>query len=159
MEIEKLYRKRLIPDECILLKDDIIIYLDENMLITKWKTLKPRSDFHHGYSCYFFKEGYKISQFFKEDNSLLYWSCDIITCEYEASEKSVIVTDLLADVIVYPDKHVQVLDLDELCDAKEMGLINDAQFMLSLRQLHKLLDIIYDEKLDSFCSVLLDHIK
>ena len=159
MEIEKLYRKRLIPDECILLKDDIIIYLDENMLITKWKTLKPRSDFHHGYSCYFFKEGYKISQFFKEDNSLLYWYCDIITCEYEASEKTLIVTDLLADVIVYPDKHVQVLDLDELCDAKEMGLINDAQFMLSLRQLHKLLDIIYDEKLNSFCSVLLDHIK
>ena len=70
-----------------------------------------------------------------------------------------IITDLLADVIIYPDGFVQVLDLDELCDAKEMGLINDAQFMLSLRQLHKLLDIIYDEKLDSFCSVLLDHIK
>ena len=145
MKIEKLYRKRLIPDECILLKDDIIIYIDENILITKWNTLKPRSDFHHGYSCYFFKEGYKISQFFKEDNSLLYWYCDIITCEYKASEKSVIVTDLLADVIVYPDGFVKVVDMDELVRGLDSQTLTINQLKQSLVSLSKLLDIIYSK--------------
>lgn len=159
MEIEKLYRKRLIPNECILLKDDVIIYHDDTIMITKWNTLKPRSDFHHGYSCYFFKEGCKVSRFYKEDGSLLYWYCDIITCDYDETDKSLLVTDLLADVIVYPDGFVQVLDLDELCDAKENGYVSDAQFLLSIRQLNKLLDVIYEEKLEQFCATLLSYIE
>ena len=116
-----IYRKRLIPNECIPLKNDIILYGDDSILITKWNTLKPRSDFHHGYSCYYLKEGCKVSRFYKEDGSLLYWYCDIITHTVE-NENDLIITDLLADVIVYPDGFVQVLDLDELCDAKEKGL-------------------------------------
>ena len=60
----QIYRKRLIPDECILLKDDEILEIDEDYIVTKWKTLKPRRDFSHGYSCYFLKLGFKISKFF-----------------------------------------------------------------------------------------------
>lgn len=37
-----LYRKRLIPNECILLKDDILLYRDEEILITKWNTIRPK---------------------------------------------------------------------------------------------------------------------
>ena len=46
-----LYRKRLIPDECVLLKDDVILYRDDQMIVTGWHTLKPRKDLHHGCSC------------------------------------------------------------------------------------------------------------
>lgn len=153
-----IYRKRLIPDECIPLKNDIILYADESILITKWNTLKPRSDFHHGYSCYYLKEGCKVSRFYKEDGSLLYWYCDIITHTVE-NENDLIITDLLADVIVYPDGFVQVLDLDELCDAKDKGLITQAQFFLAIKQLGILLDTIYSGHLEQFAAPLLNAIE
>lgn len=35
----QLYRKRLIPDECILLKDDIIVKQTEELVITSWLSL------------------------------------------------------------------------------------------------------------------------
>ena len=57
MDHVKIYRKRMIPDECILLKDDIILEQTDDIIITSWNTLKPRRDFHHGYSCYY-PDGY-----------------------------------------------------------------------------------------------------
>lgn len=150
-----IYRKRLIPNECIPLKNDVILHADDSLLITKWNTLKPRSDFHHGYSCYYLNEGYKISRFYKEDSILLYWYCDIITHEVE-NENDLIITDLLADVIIYPDGFVQVLDLDELCDAKAQGLITEEQFFLAVKQLGTLLDIIYQEHLTDFTSFFMN---
>lgn len=153
-----IYRKRLIPDECIPLKNDIILYADKACLITKWNTLKPRSDFHHGYSCYYLNEGFKISRFYKEDGSLLYWYCDIITHHIE-DKNDLIITDLLADVIIWPDGFVQVMDMDELCDAKERGLITDEQFFLSVKQLGVLLDIVYQEKLPTFTAAFMEQVK
>jgi predicted RNA-binding protein associated with RNAse of E/G family len=47
---------------------------------------------------------------------------------------SVTTIDLLADVIVYPNYFVKVMDLDELSEAHKTGLINDDQ-------LHKALEI------------------
>ena len=32
----QIYRKRLIPEECILLKDDIIVEQNEDYILTKW---------------------------------------------------------------------------------------------------------------------------
>ena len=43
-----LYRKRLIPEECIELKDDILLYRDNELIITKWNTLHPKKTLHHG---------------------------------------------------------------------------------------------------------------
>ena len=58
------------------------------------------------------------------------------------------VTDLLADVIVYPDGHVRVADLDELADALEKKLIDKTTLALSLRQLDALLVTIDRDKFD-----------
>lgn len=153
-----IYRKRLIPDECMPLKNDLILYEDDSILITKWNTLKPRSDFHHGYSCYYLKEGCKVSRFYKEDGSLLYWYCDIITHTVE-NENDLIITDLLADVIIYPDGFVQLMDLDELCDAKEKELITETQFFLAIKQLGSLLDTVYRGHLEQFAAPLLEIIE
>lgn len=150
-----LYRKRLIPNECVKLKDDIILFADDERIITKWNTLKPKKDLHHGYSCYFLNKGFKISKFFKEDGSLLYWYCDIVSFENN-SDGEIIVTDLLADVIIYPDGFVKVVDIDELVESLDKKLIDDNQLKTALIELNDLLSIIYAgdfEKLTRFIEV------
>ncbi|MBP3351595.1 MAG: DUF402 domain-containing protein [Lachnospiraceae bacterium] len=142
MNFSKLYRKRLIPMECILLKDDTVEYSSDDILITSWKTLNPKTDFSHGCSCYFFNEGFKISKFYKQDGQLLYYYCDIVEFDFDETKQALTVTDLLADVIIYPNGIHHVVDLDELADAQEQSLISSAQLNRSLRQLDKLLNII-----------------
>lgn len=143
MDTLKIYRKRLIPQECILLKDDIIISHDENVILTKWNTLKPKKDLHHGYSCYLLKEGIKVSKFYRQDNSLIYWYCDIVDYQLNEDKTELIATDLLADVLIYPDDFVKVLDLDELAQACQMGLISNELLQESLKTTNKLLETIY----------------
>ena len=119
-----LYRKRLIPEECILLKDDELLYRDEKKIITRWNTLRPKKDLHHGFSCYFLDKGIKVSKFYKADGSLICWYCDIVAHSYDKATDTYVFTDLLADVLVYPDGRVKVVDLDELSEANETGLLS-----------------------------------
>lgn len=148
MDSLQIYRKRLIPAECILLKDDVIVEANDEVVITKWNTLKPKTAFSHGCSCYFLKEGIKVSKFYRADNTLLYWYCDIVDFEFRSSENTLIVTDLLADVILYPDGRVKVMDLDELAEALERELIPAAMTGACLRRLHRLLSLIDRDKFD-----------
>ena len=144
-----LYRRRIIPDECILLKDDKILSCDEDNIITSWNALRPKKDLHHGLSCYFLKEGFKVSKFCYEDDSLLYWYCDIVDFDYTPSDNTLIVTDLLADVIIYPDGFVKVVDLDEMVTALESRSISLDTLKSGLQKLDKLLNIIYTGNFDS----------
>ncbi len=154
----KLYRKRLIPLECIELKDDTILYSDEDILVTSWKTLKPRNDFHHGYSCYFFKDGIKVSQFLREDGSLYHWYCDIVTYEEDKENNELTIIDLLADVTVDAHDVMNVLDIDELCEAKEKNMITDDQFFISVKQLGELISTIQKGQFSKYTDVLLAHV-
>ncbi len=154
MTIEKLFRKRIIPSECILLKDDEIIYHDNNVLITRWKTLNPKTEFNHGASAYIFEKGIKVSKFYREDGSLLYWYCDIVDYNMDHESGSLTVTDLLADVIIYPSGRIKVMDLDELADALEEGLITQEQTALCMRRLDALLSLIDRDKFDTLCEHL-----
>lgn len=144
-----LYRRRIIPDECILLKDDTILSCDEDHIITSWNALRPKKDLHHGLSCYFLKEGFKVSKFCYEDDSLLYWYCDIVDFDYTPSDNTLIVTDLLADVIIYPDGFVKVVDLDEMVTALESRSISLDTLKSGLQKLDRLLNIIYAGNFDS----------
>lgn len=154
MEISKLYRKRFIPDECILLKDDIIVKQTEEVLITKWNTLNPKTEFSHGSSCYFLKEGLKVSKIYRHDGSLLRWYCDIVDYSYDPENRSLTVTDLLADVIIYPDGRMKVVDLDELAEAAEENFITKEQMIFCLRSLNHLLSLIYRDKFDRLQAYL-----
>lgn len=152
----KLYRKRYIPQETILLKDDVVISHTEDKLITTWKTLNPKTTFSHGASCYFLKEGFKLSKFYKHDGSLLFYYCDIMEFISSLEESSLTAVDLLADVIIYPDGTVNVVDLDELADAFKQALITEHQMTDALYKLNHLLQIIqtghfeeYTRNLDS----------
>lgn len=139
-----LYRKRLIPEECVLLKDDRVLYRDEEIIVTVWNTLKPRKDLHHGRSCYYLQKSIKVSRFYDENGSLLYWYCDIVDYDYNKETDTYIITDLLADVIIYPDGFVKVVDIDELATAREAGLLTDALLKKALLTLNRLLQVIYD---------------
>lgn len=143
-----LYRKRIIPDEIVPLSDDIILYFDDRVIVTKWTALHPKKDLHHGYSCYFLREGYKVSKFMYENDDLLYWYCDIMDYEERAEDNSWIFRDLLADVLVYPDGFVKVVDLDEFEEALENGSITFEDVKKALKSLDKLLKTIYSGEFD-----------
>lgn len=148
MNVAKLYRQRLIPPENILLKDDIIVAQDDEVVITKWNTLNPKTEFSHGSSCYFLKEGLKVSKFYRADDSLLYWYIDIVEFTLDDEQNTLVFTDLLADVIIYPDGRMKVVDLDELAEALERNLITKEQMTSCLRNLNHLLTMIYRDKFD-----------
>lgn len=150
----KLLRKRFIPAECIALDDDVIEEQNDDYILTSWRTLNPKTTFDHGSSCYLLKEGIKISKFYRPDGSLLYWYCDIVEYGWNESEDVLTVTDLLADLILYPDGRVKVLDLDELAEALEKGLITQEQLTASLRRLNYLLAMIYRDKFDRLQAIL-----
>lgn len=139
-----LYRKRLIPSECIHLKEDSIVSISNDRIITRWKTLHPKAEFAYGISCYVINHGWKISKFYKEDGTLAYIYCDIIDTSYDKNTDTYTFTDLLADVIIENDGFVRVVDLDELADACRMSVISNDMLVTSLHRLNALLSIIYN---------------
>ncbi len=144
MTYPTLYRKRIIPDECVHLKDDIILHCSGEIILTQWNAIRPKKELHHGYSCYFLKEGIKLSKFYRKDSSLLYWYCDIVEYEYRQADNSLTSLDLLADVIIYPDGFVKVIDLDELAISMDKGALSEELLKKCLLRLNKLLQIIYN---------------
>ena len=146
MKTLSLYRRRLIPDECILLKDDIILYADDHHILTRWNTLKPKKILHHGDSCYYLNKGVKVSRFYTEDDILICWYCDIVSYEWKEEKTVLLSTDLLLDVLVYPDGSFKLLDMDELAEARSRSLISDALLQSSLLTANRLLHEIYDNK-------------
>ncbi|WMI82172.1 DUF402 domain-containing protein [Anaerotignum sp. MB30-C6] len=150
----KLYRRRFIPNETIYLKDDEILYHDDEVLITKWFVFRPKEEFDHGISCYYFKKGFKISKFLNEKNELVYYYCDIIETEYNKKDNAYIFHDLLADVIVFKSGFVKVLDLAELADCLESGIISEKNVNDALRRLDALLQIIYTNGFNELTRLL-----
>lgn len=149
-----LYRKRLIPNEIIHLKDDIILHLDSSVIITKWNSLKPRKDISNGISAYFIEDGFKVSKVFDKHQKLVYWYCDIIETTYNPTENSYSFLDLLADVLVYPDGSVHVVDLEEIADALESKYIDKSTACKALRLCSNLLDIIYSGKFKKYQNIV-----
>lgn len=140
------------PHELLLLKDDVIISVCDEKIITKWDSIKPRSDFAGGVSCYFLQKNYKISKFFTHDGSFLYYYCDI--GKMEKNGNNYIFSDLLADIVIYPDGSTKVLDLDEMAEALRKGLITQDDMLMALDALDGLLKAIYNKGFCGIASVL-----
>lgn len=152
----RLYRKRFIPEEQTLLKDDKILFMDEDVIITSWTTLKPRSDFASGISAYYRKKGFKISRHYNADGSFSRWYCDIVI-ESEA-ENGIIFSDLLIDIIIFPDGTLRVVDLDEAADALEQGLITADMLVKALRSANQLLSYIQQNKFSELTECMAAYI-
>ncbi|MDI9510196.1 MAG: DUF402 domain-containing protein [Clostridiales bacterium] len=143
-----LYRKRFIPNDFVHLKDDLILLNDDNLIITKWRPLRPKKNMASGVSAYYLDQGIKVSKVYKNENQILYWYCDIFQTKDGPDPNSMIFEDLLIDVIVYEDGSIEILDLDELADALELGLISKKEATHAIRILDKLLKIINLGKFD-----------
>ncbi len=142
-----LFRRRFIPNELTWLKDDEILAYNDEKIVTRWHSLKPRNDFSGGMSTYYRKKGIKISKIIDNQGRFLHWYCDIVTeCGAEALDvdnncklrngadtyllqgsipgfKPIVYQDLLIDIIVNPNGLIEVADLDELADARKNRLI------------------------------------
>ena len=156
-----LYRKRFIPNELISLHKDEIIYANEELILTRWDTLKPRTDFSHGISAYFLKKNCKVTKVLGADNELVYWYCDIMQMvdgpQTNDNEHVLVMEDLLIDVLVYPDGSVRVLDLDEAAEAVEQGLITGEMLYRSMRASNNLLNDIYAGKFHEYQQEIEKH--
>ena len=142
-----LYRKRLIPDECVRLDDDELLLRTDSVLVTRWNTIRPKKNLKCGMSVYLPERGWKISRFIGHDGRLLCFYCDIIDTEYDAASDTYVFTDLLADVLIYPDGSVRVVDLDEVGECLEKGLLTIEQACICMRRLDAILNKIYNSKL------------
>lgn len=149
-----LYRKRLIPNECLLLDQDVILDVTEDYLITSWNTIRPKKDLNRGISVFLWKKGIKVSKFYDHDDHLLCWYCDIITHSYDPNSNICVITDLLADVLVYPNGQIRVVDLDELSDAVEQNLLSRDLLLTALRQLNDLLQVIYSGRFSEYQALI-----
>ena len=149
-----IFRKRFIPSEVIELKDDVLLYRDDAMLVTRWNTLKPRHDMAGGISLYLIDKGCKISRIHDAFGRFLHYYCDIIHTDYSAENDTYIFTDLLADVIVHRDNRYSVVDLDELADALEGSMIDTAVMCEALRSANRLLNNIDNGEFHSYTNLI-----
>lgn len=149
MNSPMLYRRRFIPDELIHLKDDIVLVMEKDLIITKWVTLHPRKDIARGISAFYLDRGFKISKIYDRNDRVVYWYCDIIQVKLDRDKNTVLIEDLLIDVILYEDGKIRIMDLDELAEVLERGLITQAEASYALRTLNNLLQIIYEGHFDT----------
>ena len=159
MSRPRLFRRRFIPDENIELKDDMILALEPNLIITSWNVLKPRRDISRGVSAYFIDKGIKVSKVFDNAGQIVYWYCDIIETHYDEKENIYTFNDLLIDVIVYPDGQVEVLDMDEFADAMEQGILSVGTIAHAMRATDDLLHTIYAGEFEKYTHYIDDMLK
>lgn len=159
MSRPRLFRRRFIPDENIELKDDMILALEPNLIITSWNVLKPRRDISRGVSAYFIDKGIKVSKVFDNAGQMVYWYCDIIETHYDEKENIYTFNDLLIDVIVYPDGQVEVLDMDEFADAMEQGILSIGTIAHAMRATDDLLHTIYAGEFEKYTHYIDDMLK
>lgn len=142
----RLFRKRHIPEECVPLTKDTVLFFDDSRMVTSWNVLKPRTDFASGISLFDFKKHWKITRVAKVDGSLHHWYCDImrvhISEDTETDTVTYLMEDLLIDIVMEADGSLDVLDLDEAAEAFEKGLISANDLTLALNAADALLRVI-----------------
>ena len=135
-------RRRYIPDEIITLNHDTIYYVSDELIVSGWKAIRLRPDISGGFSAYYPKLGIKTSKLFDGNGDLLYWYNDISELAFNGNDINF--TDLLIDLIVFPDNSIKILDLDEFAEAIEKNYITKEQEIKALNSFHTLLDYIYN---------------
>lgn len=146
MKKPKIFRKRIIPNENIDISHDLLLYRDDEIIITQWNVIRPRKDISWGISYAFLNNGYKISRFYNDTDEFLYWYVDIIEVEYDQQTDTYTFTDLLLDIKKPKLSQVQLLDADELAKALEDELITKNQAVFALKLADELLQMFYCDK-------------
>ncbi len=78
-----------------------------------------------------------------DSGETVYYYCDIINSEFQKEKNTWIFTDLLVDVKIYPGGFVEVVDVGEVAEAIDRGLIGEKTVKELLTKLDSLLEIVY----------------
>lgn len=132
-------RKRIIPNEIVELTEDELLFMDEDLIVTKWNAIRPRKDLKWGISYTFLKDGFKVSRFYNHQDEWMFYYVDILTIDYEKKANRYVMLDLLIDVKIDPKNQLKILDLDEFATALEKGTISNVEASMALQTLHKIL--------------------
>lgn len=151
-------RTRHIPDEYIELKGDEILFYEGDLMITRWKTLKPREDFAGGTSAYVSDKGYKVTRVINKDGLFEHWYIDIIRTHKTIAKNTVIYEDLLLDVVIYEDGSYRILDLDELLDSYREKSVDETLFIEALSKLEVLLRDIYSGEIKKTMKLIEEYL-
>ncbi len=136
-----LIRKRYIPNEEKDISNDELLYESDELLVTKWLPIHPRTDMSGGISYWFLTKGVKVSKIFDSNNQFKHFYCDIVQYEIDQTKRYYKSIDLLLDVIVQPDLvHYEILDEDELEDAFQKKIISLSEKNLATQILNQFLE-------------------
>ncbi|ABP66511.1 protein of unknown function DUF402 [Caldicellulosiruptor saccharolyticus DSM 8903] len=138
----RLIRKRFYPEEEVDISSDEVVYMNNEILVTKWLPIKKREDIKWGASCVYLKKGIKISKVFDYNDRLLYTYCDIIDTHIDNDK--IVTEDLLIDVIVFPDGSYKIADIDELICLRKENKISEEIVLMALERLNLLLTDLYN---------------
>lgn len=141
----KMYRKRFVPDEIVDISSDKVLERDEDIIVTKWEPIKPREDIGGGISYTFLGKGYKISKIFDTNGNFIYWYCDVLEYTYDSAKDEYVFIDLLADVKIYPDGRIEILDFDELTEAFQNNVITKVQLLKAIKSVNMLIQMKQNE--------------
>jgi predicted RNA-binding protein associated with RNAse of E/G family len=83
---------------------------------------------------YFVRKGYTISKVFRRSGEFLYYYCDVMEMRQVGKLRYVMV-DLLLDLIIEPEGHYRLIDIDEFADSLEKGVLKKRQQLHALRTL------------------------
>lgn len=59
----RLIRKRFYPEEEVDISSDEVVYMNNEILVTKWLPIKKREDIKWGASCVYLKKVLKLARF------------------------------------------------------------------------------------------------
>lgn len=95
---------------------------------------------------YFVRKGYTISKVFGRSGEFLYYYCDVMQM-HQVGRLRYVMVDLLLDLIIDPDDHYHLIDVDEFADSIERGQLKRKQQVYALRTLDQMIRLHKNHKL------------
>lgn len=117
--VPEMERERVFLGETNLLKEDVMIYRDNELLVVRWDTINRNKVFAKGISFYFPEEKIKVSALFDKDGGLVKYYCEVVEADYNKDSDKYVFRDLIVDVDLYEDGTYEELDEDQLKIALE----------------------------------------
>lgn len=95
---------------------------------------------------YMVDKGYTLSKVFNKSGQFLYYYCDIMEMR-KIGKRRYVMIDLILDLIVHPNGHYELLDIDEFAIAVEKRELSRKKQVYALRVLHEMIQLQNDHRL------------
>lgn len=139
-EIKTLLKHKLLPQCTEDITEDEILFFNNDYLVTQWKAKSSNMNIASALSVVSVEHGIQISKKYDKDKKFCYWYCDIVKTKWTPESSCFEITDLLVDVVVFPDNELRMIDLDEFTQSKNNGLLNTSDFQWAQQSVLKLIN-------------------